>query len=176
MKIVRFFMLAVFFIFSLALNVSAEEKLAENLKDETLVNLHSCEDIKLGVKFLCDPAWELKTDTDMFMIILSNDPSVTFTVSKVKTDLKTIEGLTRPVLQEMGGYADFFQRQIVQVAGHDAIEVVSNPVGHDDVQLWDYYVISKGDLYGFLFFVQPKESLGQYQELFKEIKESISFL
>ncbi|MCA9409324.1 MAG: hypothetical protein H6755_01090 [Candidatus Omnitrophica bacterium] len=140
-----------------------------------IVNLHTCRDEKMKVEFLCYPDWELKTENDTLLMIISDQPYVTFTIAKSESPVIFLKQLTNSVLQELGQYQDGFKTQVVLLAGEEAIQIMGVSKELLSSGFNDYYLIHDLQLYSFLFSVDPKERWKDYEDLIYRIKESIKF-
>lgn len=176
MKKFRLFLIAVFY---LCFTMAAEpvKMMAAQAQETTQTyQLHECTDDKLGVKFLCDPDWEIQSGDNVMLIIINKNPSVTLTVAKSDTPVVFMEQLTNPVLQELGQYQDGFRTQIVDLGGQQAIQVIGKSKEIASAGLIDFYAIHDINLYSILFLVDPRDSFADYEALFGKIKESFQFL
>jgi len=169
-----------FFVLGLFLGIAAGKAFAgsppfwENPVKE--VELEVCTDDKLQVKFLCNPDWELETEDNAMLIVISKDPVVTLTIAKAKSPVIFLEQLTKETLAEMGQYADGFTQEKAQFAGQEAVKVQGVPKEFPEIRLLDHYVLYDLILYSVLFSVNPKEKFDDYAALFNKITESFAFV
>ena len=140
------------------------------------IELHKCTDAKLEVELLCHPDWELQTEEDMVLMIVSQKPLVTVTIAKSQGKGISLRRLTPGVLQEMGQYAEGFETHNVLIDGQRAIEVKGHSLAHPTARFLDYYIVRRGQLYSVLFSVDPQERWPDYEPLLLEIKGSVHFL
>ena len=148
---------------------------SEKAEESLATQLTTCTDKKLGVEFLCGAEWQLETDQDALLMIISEEPAITLTVAKTKSPVTFVEELSQPVLKEIGQYADHFDFKRTKVAGEEAIEVNAVAEKFPEIRLRDFYILRGSQLYSILFSVNPQEALERYQPLFKKIIESIVF-
>jgi hypothetical protein len=172
--------LAAVLVLSLPVCALAAEYPADQIVDKTTVNgveipLYSCTDDEFKLKVLCNPDWGLETYSEAFLMAISEDPAVTLTIVKLKFKIEDISQLTDLYLQETKHYAKGFATERVLFAGHEAVMVKSFAAEYPEIRLLDYYVIHEGQLYGFFFSVNPKESWDDYQFLIKKISQSVEF-
>ena len=140
------------------------------------ISLSSCTDKKLGITFLCGADWELETDQDAILAVISEDPAVTLTVARTKSPVKFVEQLSWPVLRELGQYASSgFTTKPLKLAGDEALEVNGIPEDFPEMKLRDFYILHGDYLYSVLFSVNPRQALKDYQPLFNKIIGSIQF-
>jgi len=152
------------------------ENFDENSAPIKTVDLQVCTDDKLQVKFLCNPDWELETEDNAMLIVISEDPVVTLTIAKSKSPVIFLEQLTKETLAEMGQYTDGFTQETAQFAGHEAVKVQGVPKEFPEIRLLDHYVLYDLSLYSVLFSVNPKEKFDEYAALFNKIAESFTFV
>lgn len=144
--------------------------------DTSKEDLLTCKDEELGVRLLCNPDWELQTDKETILIIISSDPAVTLTIARQKTPLISVEQLSNTLLTELGQYEEGFDTERIHLAGQEAIKVKGFYKSYPQIRLLDYYLIHNSSLYMVLFSVNPKEKWDDYKFLIKRITESLSFL
>ena len=158
----------------------AEEPVQETVKKADIpqkaVELSPCRDGRLGVKFLCDPDWELQTEEETMLIVISSDPAVTVTVARSKAPVVFVEQLTKESLKQMGQYADGFMTENVQFAKQKAVKVEGFAEAYPEIRLLDYYVVNDFKLFSVLFSVNPKEKWADYRPLIEKVVESFEFL
>ena len=140
------------------------------------IELHECKDAKLKIQFLCYPDWELQTEKDTVLIIVSKDPLVTITIAKSDDAPISLRQLTPRALKEMGQYADGFETQNVVINGQGGVEVKGRSLTHPKARFLDYYIVRHGELYSLLFSVEPHERWRDYEPLLIKIKDSVRFL
>lgn len=141
------------------------------------IALHNCQDAQLEVQFLCNPEWQLEEDENLIFIIIQEDnPAVTMTVAKSQAPVVFLEQLTESRLQEMGKYADGFNRARVPLAETEAIRIKAFPRAYPELRLIDYYLLHNDQLYSILFSINPKERAADYEPLIKKIVSSFKFL
>jgi hypothetical protein len=138
--------------------------------------LSMCSDAKLGVQFLCNPDWKIETETNVLLIIIAEEPSITMTITKEEFALESLDDLTMPVLKEIGSYADGLQVSRTMLNDRAVIEVKGVSKKMPDLQLHDYYLIERSHLYGVLFSAPSQEALASYEPLIQKIIGSFSFL
>ena len=139
-------------------------------------NLHICRDEALGIRLLCDPDWELQSDPNAILIIISSEPQVTLTIGKSKESVHSLTQLTRPILQEIGQYATWFTTKKVRLDDVDTIKVEGYLKEYPENRIEDYYLIRDSSLYTILFSVDPEGNWQSYESLFKRILSSIEFI
>jgi hypothetical protein len=139
------------------------------------IELHRCSDAKLGVRFYCNPDWELVSEGDSMLMIISEDPVVTLTIAKSEQPVIFLDQLTEDVLQEIGQYADGFGVSRVWMANQEAVQVIGHHRWHPETQLIDHYLIHDVDLYSVLISISPKESVRDYENLLNIIVEHFEF-
>ena len=169
------------FFFFLPVNWAAAQSSVEPLSpvaiaDTSKEDLLTCKDEELGVRLLCNPDWELQTDKETILIIISSDPAVTLTIARQKTPLISVEQLSNTLLTELGQYEEGFDTERIHLAGQEAIKVKGFYKSYPQIRLLDYYLIHNSSLYMVLFSVNPKEKWDDYKFLIKRITESLSFL
>ena len=154
------------FIFSLiSFSAAAEE-----------IELSLCTDKKLDVKFLCNLDWEMETNEGAVLIIISEDPAVTMTISKSNKSVLFLEQLNDRTLEAIGNYKEGFKAQKAWIKEKQGMKVEGFSRGYEEIRLLDYYFISGNTLYGILFSVNPKEGWEAYEPLFEKIVESVDFV
>lgn len=139
-------------------------------------NLVTCGDDTIGVKFLCNPDWDIHAEQNAIQMIVSNEPIITATILKGKTKLVSLEQLTKEVFMRQDRYEEGFQIERVIIAGRDALLVKGFSNIDPDTRYSDYYVIKNKFLYSFLFSLRPKSQWGRFKFLIKKVSDSISFL
>ena len=161
---------ALFWLGFCAPTVSAQEKSFKEFE------LSTCTDKKLGVKFLCGADWELQTDQDAILVVISEDPAVTFTVARTKSPVIYIDQLSHQTLKEIGQYADDFEMKKVQWAGLEGAQVDAAAADYPEIKLRDFYLLREPYLYSFLFSVNPQEDFEKFVPLFAKIMGSVQFI
>jgi hypothetical protein len=141
-----------------------------------MIDLHVCRDERLGVKFLCNPDWELKTDEGAIFVVISQDPQVTLTIAKSDSADIVMDHLTRSVLLELGEYADDFQSKRIKLNEYDAIRVDAISRDFPDMRLLDYYLLHDMSLVSILFSVKPQSRWVDYAQLMDGVLKSFEFL
>lgn len=139
-------------------------------------DLSVCTDQKLGIQFSCDPDWKIETDENVLMVIMSDHPSVTMTITKTYPAPSSLDELTMPALKEIGGYADGFTVYRMVLNDRSLVEVRGVSAKIPDLQLHDYYFLDGQNLFGILFAVEPFDALSAYDSLIKSIISSLKFL
>ncbi|MCA9399076.1 MAG: hypothetical protein KC618_04960 [Candidatus Omnitrophica bacterium] len=139
------------------------------------VELNECHDETLGITLLCNPEWPFLSEENVIMLILNDSPLVTATIAVSDSPVLSLKQLTNDVIQELGGYKDGFQTQMVQFGGQEAIQVAGVHKTYENVGLVDYYVIHDVNLYSILFSVEPKDNWWDYEELLFKIRDSIQW-
>ena len=140
------------------------------------VELHTCRDDQFGVRFSCNPDWEIEIHEGSVLLIISKDPAVTMTIAQTATPLVFISQINKKFLQEMGHYSDGFETEQVRLANQDAIKVKAFSREFSEVRLLDYYVLRGKVLYSILFSVNPKDEWDHYKFLIKRITDSFAFI
>ena len=158
-----------------------EVPLAQSVSSPGLNNivqseLFPCQDDELGVRLLCNPEWQLETDKNATLLIISSNPAVTLTIAKQKSPIVFIEQLNPSLLMELGQYKEGFQIEEILLAHQKAIKVKGFYEAYPEIRLLDYYLVHDSLLYMIYFSVNPKESWEDYQFLFKKIIDSLSFV
>jgi len=141
-----------------------------------IISLHECQDENFNIKFLCHPNWEIQTDEDVLLVIISEAPYVTMTIARSQTPIALLDQLGEPLLKEIGGYSDGFSKNRVQLGGKEAIEVRGISEKHSDALLLDYYVLHQPYLYSVLFSFDPQSSWPSFETLVKKIRDSFLFV
>ena len=134
--------------------------------------IQNCYDDRMGVRFLCDPDWELVEGEDVILLVVSEDPAVTITISKTKTPIKFLEQIDKQSAAKIGDYKEGFQMEILRLAKVKALEIKAISVSSPETYLLDYYVLHENYLYGLLFSAQMQSAWDEYQALFHEIADS----
>ena len=67
--------------------VFAQEEGSEGGALQQADSLEICTDSQLGVKFLCNTQWKLRTVDDAILIIISSEPAVTLTIAKIDSEI-----------------------------------------------------------------------------------------
>jgi hypothetical protein len=165
------FFLAVILAFNFAVNACAQEASLPSVPG--IEDIHPCHNAHIGVDLLCDQNWKQDIAPQVVMMIISADPAVLLTVAKAKEPVTGIEELTQDKIQALGGYAEGFKTQLLQVDGHQALRVEGFAKEFPEMRLLDFYVIRDYTLYSFLFSVNPKEEWDHYSVLFEKIAQSI---
>ena len=142
-------------------------------KAQGIVDLHLCEDNRLGVELSCNRNWKQEVDKDAVLMVINEDPAVLLTVARTKVPVTGIEELTEERIKHMGQYAKGFKMEHLQVNGEPAIKVEGFSEAFPEMRLMDFYVAHDYRLYSFLFSVNPKEEWPKYAVLFAKIVESI---
>ena len=140
------------------------------------IQLDICKDEKIGVKFLCNLDWEMETNEGAMLVIISEDPAVTMTVSKSGSPVLFLEQLNDRTIQAIGNYKEDFKTEKVLVANKQAMKVEGFSKGYDEIRLLDYYFVFDNAPFGILFSVNPKGEWDSYRPLFEKIVESVDFI
>ena len=140
------------------------------------VQLHECQDERIGIKFFCHPDWELETQEDVLFIIINQEPAVTLTIAKSDDEIMFMEQLTNEVLQTMGQYGVGFTTQMLKISGQEAIQVDGYSEEYPEIRVRDYYLTYNMKLYSILFSVNPRDKWMDYQELFEQIIKSVQII
>ncbi len=138
--------------------------------------LQNCSDDKLHVKFLCDPDWGLMEEDDTMLLVISDDPAVTMTIVKISSGIKFLEQISVSDLENIGQYAEGFQKEIVTIGKNKAVQVKAVSDQFPEMRLQDYYFLRDDRLYGVLFSVDPKDDWGQFYPLIEKIINSFDFI
>ena len=144
--------------------------------DQKEVTLQSCSDQKLGIKFLCNPDWDLETQNDAMLITISDNPRVLLTIMKSTQSVLLLEQLTERMLTSIVDYKDGFTKNRIPFAGGEAMAVEGSLESAPQIRVLDYYVIHDNSLYGILFSVEPKEKWDDYKGVIDTIAKSIEFV
>lgn len=155
--------------------------LAEMTKRKTVNNqknkgINDCADSEFGIRFYCQADWKWKRVDDAILIIISENPTVTMTVSKVEVPIKYLSQLTRELLGSTGLYEEGFQTEFIEMSGKNVLQVKAFSKYDGNIRLNDFYYIRHNHLYGILFSVNPKDAWDSEQYKIKKIKESLAFL
>lgn len=182
-NIILFFIM---FIFTSA-NVKADQEMVYidgdfksiglfNSNESKSVEKDLCTNEGLGVQYFCDPQWKRRDIDDAVLIIISSDPAVTLTITKINSRILYMEQLTKRMLEDKALYAKGFRTRNVTFANKKAIQVKAFSRQHSGRRLLDYYFVHDGKLYAVLFSVYPKEKWDDYKFLIKKIGESFDFI
>lgn len=177
MKFFFTFLLIVFIFFpkhAKAQEVSESGTLQEAVQppESYLIELHDCLDEDLGIRFLCNPDWQVQTDEHVVMLIISQEPTVTLTIAKSEHPVVFLEQLNDAFLAEIGGYAPGFLRETLHLEGKDIIRIEGVARDFPEMKLLDYYFIKDFALYSILFSIDPEEQYPLYRNLIERILES----
>jgi hypothetical protein len=140
-----------------------------------LNQLQSCVDDKWGISFLCHPRWGVEENPQALSLIISVQPTVTFTVVKFNKKVRFIEQLNRFHLEEMGQYSKGFRMENINLGRYKAVKVKAFSAVYPDMRIADFFVLHNETLYGFLFSVSPKEEWDNYKRLIHKIARSLEF-
>jgi len=166
-NLISFFLL--FFTWGEALTLN------ESLPDSSGIHWKTCVNQPLEIKYLCREDWKVRDVDGSVLIIISSDPTVTLTITKIDSSVNFLSQLTQPALQDMDLYAEGFQTEQVNFAGRDALKVKAISKKYSDIRILDYFLVHDRNLYGVLFSVYPKEHWENYQFIIKKIVESFEF-
>ena len=139
------------------------------------VKKNTCTDSEFGIQFYCEADWKWRRVNDAILIIVSDNPTVTLTISKVNTPIRFLGQLTYSILEQTGLYADGFKTEHVTIADKNVLQVKAFSRHDENIRLNDYYYVHHQLLYGILFSVNPKEDWEQAKYKIKKIKSSIQF-
>lgn len=156
--------------------LSQMDVLAEGKFDPSTDNLVICKDDALGVKFLCDPNWKMRSEDGAVFIILSSDPDVTLIIAKLPSPFHYLEQLSDETLAGMQHYADGFKVEKVSISGRLALKVKAFSKIIPENRLLDYYLVQDDAVYSLLFSVNPKEKIDDYKFTFQAVAESFSLV
>ncbi|MCD4778991.1 MAG: hypothetical protein K8S27_00365 [Candidatus Omnitrophica bacterium] len=140
-----------------------------------LNQLQSCVDDKWGISFLCHPRWGVEENPQALSLIISVEPTVTFTVVKFNKRIKFIAQLNRFHLESMGQYSRGFKMESINLGRYKAVKVKAFSSVYPDMRIVDFFVLHDEVLYGFLFSVSPKEEWDNYKRLIHKIVRSLEF-
>jgi len=138
--------------------------------------LSVCTDAKLGVRFSCDPDWKIETDENVLMIIISDQPNVTMTITRTSPGPESLESLTMSAIKEIGNYADGFTVYRTTLNGKPVVEIRGASAKINDLHLHDYYFLENGALYGILFSITPFDAVQEYDTLIKKMITMFEFI
>ncbi len=174
---VHCFLKAVMITGLLALSLDAASAREESQEQVKTIELYECEDAKLGIRFYCDPDWELETDEGVIFVVMTREPLATLTVAASDSPVLFDQQVNRPVIKEIGQYADGFTvERGVSFAGKDAVLAKGVAGDRPDTRLHDFYVLHDLRLYTVMFAVRPKEQWEQVRPLMEKIVESFRFV
>ena len=137
--------------------------------------LRYCSDETLKVRLLCSRDWAVEEHEDALFMVISEDPVVTLTISKIKPSVKFLGQLNKTNLEAIGQYQQGFQVEEVSVGKEKALKVKAFSKTYPEIRLLDYYFVHDAHLYGLLFSVDPKEEWEHYQFLIQKIANSFEF-
>jgi len=153
-------------------SVSAGAERSDSFK----ISAKQCADSEFGVEFACEPTWKWKRTGDAILIIISSQPMVTMTISRVDSPIKLLGQITDSYLRERGLYADGFQAERVKFLDGEAVHVKAISRDDPDIRLSDYFFIKNNSLYGVLFSVKPSEEWDKYKFDIQKIIQSFQNL
>lgn len=130
----------------------------------------------LGVVFLCEPQWGVRIIGKDIIVIISETPAVTLTISQLSSQYRFLEQLSVEELKRLELYQEGFSTEPVVLDAKKALKIKALARENAQRRLADYFVILRGRLYGFLFSVQPKEDWEEYQLIIDRIVKSIRFI
>ncbi len=166
MFIILFFLLVLLF---------PQPSFAETKPPAIKVNRHFCENEELGIRYFCSPQWKRRDIDNAVLMIISSEPAVTLTITKIDSNIIFLEQLTKSLLDEKGLYADGFETGWKTFGDKKAIQVKAFSKQYSGRRLLDYYFMHNSELYAVLFSVHPKEQWDKYKFLIKQIRESFQF-
>lgn len=140
--------------------------------------LRTCAEESLGVKILCDPAWQVTkqfSSVTLQVSQLENDQA-TVTIAKSLESGLLFEDLTPSALQNVYDYADHFKYSRLNLRQGKAVCVTGHPAAQPDTQLIDYFILKDTDLYRISFSVSPQQKFKDYGKLFEDMILSFEFL
>lgn len=140
------------------------------------VKLQYCLDDDLGIKMLCNAEWEYQEGDNAILLLVSEEPTVTITITKLGEDFRYLEQLNRDFLYSLGEYKDGFKTESVKIADRKAIKVKAFSSQYPDIRILDYYFVHDSSLYGLLFSINPKEEWDNYKFLFQKLANSFEFI
>jgi len=143
--------------------------------EDQIIALYKCTDKKIGVSLLCNEEWRLHEGKESILLVMYRNPAVTLTVTRISKELKFLTQLDKDSLKSLGNYKDGFRSDYDTIAGEKAIKVNGFSEEYPNIRLQDYYVLHNGQLYGFLFSVNPKQEWDSYKFLIKKMSESFEF-
>lgn len=151
------------------------EKVDQSLNNNTVTS-NICSDSEFGVEFYCDPNWNWRRVEDAILIIISEKPLVTMSITKINSPFKFLGQVSNVFLKEKMLYQDGFQTERVQFLGGEAVHVKAVSMNFPDIRLSDYFFIRNNALYGVLFSVHPKNEWVNYQFTIQKIVQSFTKL
>lgn len=148
----------------------------DSLGDHQYLGLHECRDEALGIGLYCHPDWDLSSEPNSLLLVVSREPYVTLTISRSQEPVFLLTELTDPALRHIGGYAEDFLVSDVVFAGRPAREVIGVSEFDPQTGFLDYYVNYKGLLYHVQFAVKPKAVWPQVEDLILKVRDSLTFM
>ncbi len=148
----------------------------DNLSADPTALIHLCRDQKLGLQFICDPDWPIETDTNVLMLIIQENPSITLTLTKIEEGPSSLDELTPEILAEIGPYAKGFKTHRVWMNQYDTLMIEAKTINDPNQRVVDFYLLKNNTLYGVMFFFESFESLMESQHLFEQIITSLDFI
>lgn len=136
------------------------------------VELYDCIDDDIGIRFLCNPDWQVQTDENVVMLIISQEPAITLTIARSDHPVIFLEQLTDEFLAEIGGYAPEFSRETLHLKEKEIIRIEGVARDFPEMKLLDYYFIKNFTLYSILFSIDPEEYYPFYRSLIERILDS----
>jgi len=167
---------------SLPLSLSNDEEVEEPIQVYQTQEIKKAADPNycmyagLGIKFLCKPTWQLHPAKDGILVIVSDDPAVTFTIEKLNSSVIMLEQITKSYLSALGLYAKGFAIEKVPLANKEAVMVKAFSKVYPEKRLLDYYLIHNKELYSFSFSINPREKWDLNKFLVRDVAHSLSFL
>lgn len=165
-----------FGIFLIVMAGATTVRAVDSVGDDRYLELHECQDEVLAVRFYCHPEWDLNSEPNSLLLVVSREPYVTLTISRSQESVFLLTELTDPALRHIGGYADDFLVSDVVFAGRPAREVVGVSESDPQTGFLDYYVNYKGLLYHVQFSVKPKAVWPQVEDLILKVRDSLTFM
>ncbi|MBU0469715.1 MAG: hypothetical protein KKD07_00970 [Candidatus Omnitrophica bacterium] len=138
--------------------------------------LITCSIDKFGIRFLCDPHWDIQDIDDNIFVTISKTPSVILTFAKIDSKIAFSQQISLEFLKQRNLYSDGFKMEDVKFAGKNAIKVKAFSKTEPNMRRSDYFLINDSSLYGILFSVYPKESWEDFKFIIKTVEDSIFFI
>jgi hypothetical protein len=113
---------------------------------------------------------------DDLLIVISESPSVTLTITRVPTHLRYLDQINNLILEEMDLYQPGFRTERIKLSENSAVKIKAFSARQPDTRVSDYLILHDGNLYGLLFAVQPKDNWDEYQHLIDKVVSSFQFL
>ncbi len=138
----------------------------------------TCTDKNLGFKIKCSPKWGQEIQKHSLIFILKDKPYnvATLSITRFPNSDTKLDDLTPSRLQKSFHYAQNFRFGPSKVADEKALVVVATLQQFPNVQILDYFVMKKKDLYRISFTVHTKNRYAEYKDLFGEIVRSFQFI